>query len=60
MGDHRMTDEGVNVLDDHPAIEAPMARHRRTVQQHRPKRGLRIECRGPICSRRIQQLRLIR
>ena len=34
--DHRTTHEIMNVLDDYPAIEAPMPRHRRTVQQHRP------------------------
>ncbi len=34
--DHRTTHEIMNVLDDYPAIEAPMPRHGRTVQQHRP------------------------
>ena len=58
--DHRTTDEIVHVLDDYPAIEAPMPRHGRSVQEHRPKRRLRIECRYPIPSRRIQRLRLIR
>ena len=58
--DHRTTHEIMNVLDDYPAIEAPMTSHGRTVQQHRPKRRLRIECRCPIPSRRIQRLRLIR
>ena len=60
LGDHRTTHEIVYVLDDYSAIEAPMPRHGRTVQPHRPKRGLRIECRCPIPSRRIPRLRLIR
>ena len=57
--DHRTTYEIMNVLDDYPAIEAPMPRHGRSVQQHRPKRHLQIECRCPIQSRCIQRLPLL-
>ena len=58
--DHRTTHEIMNVLDDYPAIAAPMPRHGRAVEPHHPKRRLRIECCCPILSRCIQRLRVIR
>ena len=68
--DHRTTHEIMNVLDDYPAIEAPMPRHGRTVQPHRP---IEREFASPDCRHRafllparmnarepVPQLRLIK
>ena len=58
--DHRTTHEIMHVLDDDPAVEAPMPCYGCTVQQHCPKRSFRIERRYPIQIRCDQRLRLIR